>query len=279
MIEREKVLANNLLIGDKDSPTYSYKNRNMRSGSLKGSFSLDPIVNELAVDTFQFTVHYDPDAQMIAYSPVDMGNGVYRCFPDGSGIGTLENSGWYSTEGSTFITVTGNTVEFLRDDDHIYQYMVISPSNSTGFSRGDILTLPVNVESVSDKLQIWADNSLLPGGSSLVKITSAFGLFDTQAEYSATANSTGRDVLTIDFSGLRGTSKSQVRINTLTSTFPQTAESATLNIPGMKLNSTTVYGSAVGKIYLCRPTNPIPLDKYLTDVPYGTPVWWMCEES
>ena len=75
-------LANKILIGDLDSPLYTYVNRNLSSGSLKGMFSVDTIGNELAVDTFSFVVHYNSNANLI-YAPVgkdgyvDTNNAIY----------------------------------------------------------------------------------------------------------------------------------------------------------------------------------------------------------
>ena len=75
-------LANKILIGDLGSPLYTYFNRNLSSGSLKGMFSVDTIGNELAVDTFSFVVHYNSNANLI-YAPVgkdgyvDTNNAIY----------------------------------------------------------------------------------------------------------------------------------------------------------------------------------------------------------
>ena len=75
-------LANKILIGDLGSPLYTYVNRNLSSGSLKGMFSVDTIGNELAIDTFSFVVHYNSNANLI-YAPVgkdgyvDTNNAIY----------------------------------------------------------------------------------------------------------------------------------------------------------------------------------------------------------
>lgn len=274
MIEREKVLANNLLIGDKDSPVYSYKNRNLRSGSLKGSFSLDPIVNELAVDTFQFTVHYDPDAQRIAYSPVDMGVGVYRCAPDGSethGVpGTLQSSGWANTRGT--VTLSGNT--FTLPSNDFIKLVTIRRPGGIVFSSGSVLKLAVEVVEITGDTYFY---TMRNGSSANVAINeSKTGLF-TPNDYGFTVSGTGSDILTFRFNRWEDPYSnwaSEIGINNI-----DRSKSATIRITGIGYNGKAIYGSPYGKIYLCRPTNPIPLDKYLTDVPYGTPVWWMCEES
>ena len=276
MIEREKVLANNLLIGDKNSPTYSYKNRNLRSGSLKGSFSLDPIVNELAVDTFQFTVHYDPDAQMIAYSPVDMGNGVYRCAPDGSEThrvpGTLQSSGFAYVNRAA--TISGDTITMPAGYTNVRVYIQPPSSVRPGgmFAQGDIISFSVSVESVNGLVLIKTNKNTI--------ISNKTGIFsDVSSGYTFNGFASGQqgnDVLTFEYTA---SGSNYIDISTRGSNMgSDSTSSATISITSLSFNGDLLYG-AVGKVYLCRPTNPIPLDKYLTDVPYGTPVWWMCEES
>ena len=63
-------LPNSILIGSRTVPVYRYTNRNIVLNSAKGTFSLDTIGNELAVDQFSFTVRYNADAPT-AYSPTD----------------------------------------------------------------------------------------------------------------------------------------------------------------------------------------------------------------
>lgn len=276
MIEREKVLANNLLLGDKDAPTYSYKNRNLRSGSLKGNFALDPIMNELSVDTFTFQVHYNPDAEKVAYSPVDMGSGVYRCAPDGSEThripGTFQSSGWGGVNRGA--TISDDTVTMPAGYTTVRVLIqppsVIRPSGY--FSVGDTISLSVNVESVNGLVLFKSNKNNV--------IRNRTGIFtDVGSGYSFngfSSGQTGKDVLTFEYTA---SGSNYVDISTRGSNMgSDSTSSATISITSLSFNGDIIYGS-VGKIYLCRPTNPIPLDKYLTDVPYGTPVWWMCEES
>lgn len=69
------VLANDIYIGSVSNPAYHYSNRSIALSSPTGIFSLDLIGNQLSIDTFSFTVRYDPNADMV-YAPI--GKDAYR---------------------------------------------------------------------------------------------------------------------------------------------------------------------------------------------------------
>lgn len=69
-------VENVITIGPKDYPYYRFDNSRIVLNSINGVFSVDTIGNELSVDTFAFTVRYDPAAEPQVYAPV--GDDVYE---------------------------------------------------------------------------------------------------------------------------------------------------------------------------------------------------------
>lgn len=61
-------LSSEIIIGSLDSPTYRYDNSKIEGNSVKGSFALDVLGNELSVDTMSVVVRYNPDAPQL-YAP------------------------------------------------------------------------------------------------------------------------------------------------------------------------------------------------------------------
>ena len=84
-------LDNEILIGSRTDPIYHFYTRNLVNDSSEGSFSLDTLGNELAIDVFSFEVRYNADAPT-AYSPTDADvyldtNGKIYIVRAGTGIG------------------------------------------------------------------------------------------------------------------------------------------------------------------------------------------------
>lgn len=83
------MLANSIYIGSVSTPLYFYSNRSVEMGSLNGLFSVDTIGNELSVDTFSFTVRYNPTAANLVYAPIgkdgykDTNGKIYRLSANG----------------------------------------------------------------------------------------------------------------------------------------------------------------------------------------------------
>jgi hypothetical protein len=75
-------LDNLIYVGSYDHPTYTFTNRNIVMNTLKAVNTVDVVGNELSVDTFSFTVRYNPLAWLI-YAPVgkdgylDTNNAIY----------------------------------------------------------------------------------------------------------------------------------------------------------------------------------------------------------
>lgn len=63
-------IPNVITIGAKDYPLYRFDNSNIVSGSINGVFSVDTIGDELSIDTFRFSVRYDPTGGDQIYAPV-----------------------------------------------------------------------------------------------------------------------------------------------------------------------------------------------------------------
>ena len=82
-------IENVILIGPKNYPLYRFTNRDIVLNSISGVFSVDTIGNELTIDTFSFTVRYDPDAPQI-YAPI--GDDGYE-LTDGSVYGLANAEG------------------------------------------------------------------------------------------------------------------------------------------------------------------------------------------
>lgn len=61
-------LSNEIIIGSLESPIYRYDNSKIEGNSVKGSFALDVLGNELSVDTMSVVVRYNPDAPQL-YAP------------------------------------------------------------------------------------------------------------------------------------------------------------------------------------------------------------------
>lgn len=62
------LLQNDFYIGSPSAPLYHYSNRSLTINGTSGTLSVDPIGNELTVDTFYFTIKYRYDADLL-YSP------------------------------------------------------------------------------------------------------------------------------------------------------------------------------------------------------------------
>lgn len=73
-------LANEILVGDPAYPLYRFDNSQIVLNSLNGVFTVDPIGNELSVDTFSVQIRHDPDEVQI-YAPI--GSDGYQS-PDGA---------------------------------------------------------------------------------------------------------------------------------------------------------------------------------------------------
>lgn len=82
------LLQNDFYIGSPSAPLYHYSNRSLTINGTSGTFSVDPIGNELTVDTFTFTVKYRYDADML-YAPKgasgyrDTNGKIYRLLATG----------------------------------------------------------------------------------------------------------------------------------------------------------------------------------------------------
>ena len=64
-------LHNEILVGELGYPLYRFANESIVLNSLSGVFAVDPIGNELSVDTFTVTIRHDPDEDAtVVYSPV-----------------------------------------------------------------------------------------------------------------------------------------------------------------------------------------------------------------
>jgi len=63
-------IPNIITVGSKNYPLYRFDNSAIVSGSISGVFSVDTIGDELSIDTFRFTVRYDPTAADQIYAPV-----------------------------------------------------------------------------------------------------------------------------------------------------------------------------------------------------------------
>ena len=264
--------------------SYRWDNRRILLNSPKGVFSMDLIGNELAVDTFSFSVRYNPDASGVAYSPMGGTEGkrlVYRCRPDGTERrvpGTLETCGWVlnTIRGAT---ATGDTIDLPNPGGQAPADIWLSPSESIRESRrlisGDVLQMEVEVTAVEANLYIAASN--IPNAS--LVLTSETGLFSIDPTTKiATAVSTGSDVLTYDLTNCpASTQNGFLSINAMTSPPNPRAASAQLNITRIILNGKVIYGKPVtGRVYLVK---PIPASQYLGDVSYGTPCWWRVGED
>lgn len=62
-------IPNVILIGSPAAPFYRFENRNIVLNSLSGIITVDTIGNELSVDTFSFSVRYDPTKPSV-YAPI-----------------------------------------------------------------------------------------------------------------------------------------------------------------------------------------------------------------
>lgn len=77
------LIANDFYIGSVFAPIYHFSNRSIELGSAKGIFTVDAIGNELSIDTFNFTIRYRFDQDML-YAPkgkrgyLDTNNKLYR---------------------------------------------------------------------------------------------------------------------------------------------------------------------------------------------------------
>lgn len=82
-------LKNDIYIGSVSHPAYHFRNRSIVLNSMSGVFSVDTIGNELAIDTFSFTVRFNFDADLI-YAPVgkdgylDTNDKIYRLRKSGT---------------------------------------------------------------------------------------------------------------------------------------------------------------------------------------------------
>lgn len=61
-------IENRIIVGEPSFPLYRFYNDKIVKDSLNGIFSVDPIGNELRVDTFSVVIRYDPDAVTL-YAP------------------------------------------------------------------------------------------------------------------------------------------------------------------------------------------------------------------
>ena len=77
------LLANDIYIGSVANPLYHFDNSTIVSGTDNGVFSVDPVGNELTVDTFSFTVFHEPNGDPIygRLLPIDA-DGLLDVFGD-----------------------------------------------------------------------------------------------------------------------------------------------------------------------------------------------------
>lgn len=62
------ILSNDIRVGSASRPTYQWKDEKIALGTPRGIFSVDILGNELAIDTFSFTVSWNVDAPLV-YAP------------------------------------------------------------------------------------------------------------------------------------------------------------------------------------------------------------------
>lgn len=255
---------------------YHWDNSRILLNSPKGSFAMDLIGNELAVDQFSFSVRYNPDAAGVAYSPQGGTSGkklVYRCKPD-FGIdgpsGTLEDSGWILSTGGT-ATIDDCVID-MPSGYHSTFVQIAPPvaiNANRRFSQGDVLKIAIKIHSVSERLYI------VPPLASVASVQSETGLFNTSQSDECFASATGDDVLTWTFNASGDDSFLIIHPRT-NSGGTSYRVSANVEITGISINDTVIYGNDHGKIYLLKPK---PAKEYLADVPYGTPCWWNVDGS
>lgn len=127
-------LDNEILIGSLTRPSFRYENPKIQRDTTRGTFSLDVLGNELAIDTFGATVRYNADAPEL-YAPVGksgyMGRDgrLYLVRKSSTGASYLRNlsSGtpiWWLVEGA--VMAKGYLSKTERVSRNMYRITAIS---------------------------------------------------------------------------------------------------------------------------------------------------------
>ena len=267
-------LSNVIYVGDVYLPAYKFVNRDVRSGSLSGTYTVNCVGNELPIDKFTFTVAYDDDTDTFLYLTKDEEE-LYLCA--GSFPGTLGTSGWAHTRGN--VEIDGNAVSYPGGDNTaLLSIRPPFPSYSSDrFNAGDVLRIGIEVNSLSEdtqNLRVEAMRNLHSVGSVAV-LTSETDLFVVSSATSVTrfsTDNTGKDVLTFRFTDYAD--------QVVLAPYPRTESIVDFKITGIEFNGEMVYGSLYGEydvppaLYVLKDETKTPAKDYLKDVAYGTPVWW-----
>lgn len=276
-IVSDGALENSILVGkDADNPLYSYTNRELSIGSVKGTFNCDVISNELPIDTFSFIVRYDTSTPTV-YLTRDTKQ-AYVC--DGYVPGTLESCGWIATVIGA--NVAGNVITTSGG----FNWVIIAPPENQGgspkFHAGDVVKLKLSVVPEDSNSKVWVSPDCHYSIVEMASATDYFSITNVVYTYETIATTRwsvgeasypGEDELTITY--LQDTDQYlYIRGDYVTS----------VTVSGIQYNGEMVYGSLYGhgtdadspKLYILSSRDKTPEKEYLKNLPFGTPVEWYC---
>lgn len=270
-INADGAKKNKILIGKKQAkPLYTFNNKQLAIGSVKGTFNSNIISNELPIDTFSFSVKYDDEASAV-YITSDT-NQAYVCA--GYIEGTFEQTEFYYTATGGYGRVEGNECSFTQQSGN--NVIRIAPKGRSYFYAGDVIQLKVSADVVASPDPGWSYgycNFTYP--TWVGEIKSQTGLFSVNvvSDYlGARTFSSGDDVLTFKVAS----DANYVRIN-LTATV-----GTVITIKGLSYNGKVYYDVASEippALYVLSDNGKTPAKDYLRDIKYGTPVFWYCDNK
>ena len=246
-----------------DNPLYAFDNSQIVMNSPKGVFSSDIIGNELAVDTFSFTVRFNAFGRRLYV--FDNTPKLAYIF-SGYVPGTLESCGWISqTRGNP--TIAGNSVAFASSSDGFYLRPPASVRESRQFLPGDVLRLKIKVSENADRLYFYDTQSQ---DFTVESKTGLFTFVNVWVSTYAYTMQTGTDVLT--FTQVRAIEPGIISV--------YSRAAAQFEICGLEFNGSMVFGSFSDdyegdkppKIYLFKPK--YSASNFLADLAFGDPCYW-----
>lgn len=274
-ITADGALSNKILIGKRQAkPLYTFTNKQLALGSIKGTFNSNIISNELPIDTFSFNVNYDDSANQV-YLTNDT-NKAYVCA--GYVPGTLEESGIARLISSVAgDALEGNDIRFGGSTSSIHRvdfYAPIDAEHPDGFfNAGDKLEIRLTVnnnpynqaEFDMGPFNLWHRHSF----------HSETGLFTRWTNDFYRARGTGEDVLTFEWNSYTDSDGTLDLLG---------LGSERITVNGVAFNGNVIFGSMrsdlpegqVPALYILSNRDKTPAAEYLKDIKYGTPVWWYC---
>ena len=282
-ITADRALSNKILIGKRQAkPLYTFTNKQLALGSIKGTFNSNIISNELPIDTFSFNVNYDDEANQV-YLTSDT-NKAYVCA--GYVPGTLEQRAFPWNNNISSAVITGNTITVPDSPSRECNFEFWRPRYEPNpseywFRSGDVLRIGITVERTQNS-ETWVliENGNILSAQPVTQYETKTGVFFGTNNYVSTKN-TGHDIITINFLG----NVRSIELNTRYLTPPYDETGATVQITGIEFNGKMYFGSLyrsdlprdqLPALYILSNRDKTPAAEYLKDVKYGTPVWWYC---